>query len=714
MESLEKLSLQKIDVTGNVIGKFSTFRILQEYTNATDSVLEVIYTFPVSATATVTGFTAQVGEKIIKGKVREKEEARKEYEKAMVKGDSAYMMTNEESNIFRMNIGKIAIGETVVIQIDYIDNFEIVDNQIRMFIPTLVPPRYKSAVTDLLFYAKNEVEYRGNITIRLDKDLKINDVESKTHSIKLENNTITANNIKLDRDFVLDIKLAEQSFSKGYRCDLPNGKQLVYLSFFPEIETDKKHVPKDYMFVMDISGSMRGYKLDQTKEAVIKCLKQLREGDRFNIIAFESSFELFSTKIMEYNPENFVKAQKYVESLYARGGTEMFSAVKAATKLFGNENIIFLFTDGDVGNEDRITGYVREHIGKSSLFVFGIDTSVNKKGLQAIADAGRGKAEFIVRDEQIKEIILRQFARVSSSNLFDIALNPKSNKVADRIEKQRMLFNHDYYDVLVEVDAIVDDFELQCKTDTQTYSFVISKDTLERPEAPLHTIYASELIRRAEKYIEARPYDSNKGYKEQIVEIAVEYQIDSKYTAFIAVNERDEKLTDIPLLQETVLEAPSGWGMRLNTYSSNSCHADSACMERNLTGSYSSSGFAHSLLSEDNEVCSYKASPKKQASKQSKSIAESLKQVFYDMFIDEDDQPSAEEIALKVLFQKIEECEALIVKQEAYQSLLDEIIELLNDLTSFHTCGFQVWKNKVQKKAPIVYALIKAYIEKAD
>jgi len=81
----EKLTLKKIDVTGNVIGKFSTFSIHQEYRNDTDAVLEITYTFPISATATVTGFTAKIGEKIIKGKVKEKEEARKEYEKAMVK-----------------------------------------------------------------------------------------------------------------------------------------------------------------------------------------------------------------------------------------------------------------------------------------------------------------------------------------------------------------------------------------------------------------------------------------------------------------------------------------------------------------------------------------------------------------------------------------------------------------------------------------------------
>jgi hypothetical protein len=181
--------------------------------------------------------------------------------------------------------------------------------------------------------------------------------------------------------------------------------------------------------------------------------------------------------------------------------------------------------------------------------------------LTAIANAGRGKAEFIVRDEQIKEIIVRQFARVSSANLFHIQLNNKENRVIDKIEKTRTLFNHEFYDLLLETDAVTDDFELVCKTGDKQYSFIIQKETLEESVIPLDKIYASEQIRRAEKYIEARPYNENKGYKEQIVEIAVLYQIDSRYTAFIAVNERDEKLTDIPQLQDIDLESPSGWEM---------------------------------------------------------------------------------------------------------------------------------------------------------
>jgi hypothetical protein len=129
-----------------------------------------------------------------------------------------------------------------------------------------------------------------------------------------------------------------------------------------------------------------------------------------------------------------------------------------------------------MGNESEIAGYVRQNIGKSSLFVFGIDSSVNVNGLREVAEAGRGKAEFIVKDEMIQKMIIRQFARVSSANMFSVALNQKANKVINKIGKSQVLFNHEFYDVLIETDNITDDFELTCKTDNdKTYPFVIPK-----------------------------------------------------------------------------------------------------------------------------------------------------------------------------------------------------------------------------------------------
>ena len=145
---LRELALKKVKITGNVIGKFGAFEIEQMYKNDTKEVLEVGYTFPIVETATVVGFEIKVGDKILKGKCKEKSEAKREYQQNIVKGNSAYMMEQETANIFKRSVGKIDKNEEVTVKILYIDKFEIIDNNIEVLIPTLVTPRYKSNVTN--------------------------------------------------------------------------------------------------------------------------------------------------------------------------------------------------------------------------------------------------------------------------------------------------------------------------------------------------------------------------------------------------------------------------------------------------------------------------------------------------------------------------------------------------------------------------------------
>ena len=166
---LRELALKKVKITGNVIGKFGSFEIEQVYKNSTKDVLEVGYTFPIVETATVVGFEINVGDKVLKGKCKEKGEAKKEYQRNIVKGNSAYMMEQETDNIFKISVGKIDRDEEVTVKIQYIDKFEIIDNTIQILMPTLVTPRYKSNITSKLVYGK--VDYTIDFNINIDKSL---------------------------------------------------------------------------------------------------------------------------------------------------------------------------------------------------------------------------------------------------------------------------------------------------------------------------------------------------------------------------------------------------------------------------------------------------------------------------------------------------------------------------------------------------------------
>jgi len=170
-----QLALQKVKINGNITGKFGTFDIEQTFKNDTKNVLEVGYTFPVVDSATVTGFTIYIGDKILEGKCKETAKAKKEYAKNIVKGNSAYLLEKAAGNVFNIAVGKLDKNEEVKIVIHYIDKFDILDNQINVLIPTLVFPRYKSQTTENLQYG-GEIKYTVDFNINISQNLNVKNI----------------------------------------------------------------------------------------------------------------------------------------------------------------------------------------------------------------------------------------------------------------------------------------------------------------------------------------------------------------------------------------------------------------------------------------------------------------------------------------------------------------------------------------------------------
>lgn len=553
---LRELALQKIVITSNVIGKFGTFEIEQVYKNNTKEVLEVGYTFPIVETATVVGFEINVADRVLKGKCKEKGEAIKEYQSNIVKGNSAYMMEQETDNIFKISVGKIDIDEEVKIKIQYIDKFEIIDNKIEILIPTLITPRYNSNITSKLVYGK--VDYTIDFNINIDKSLKRKSIYSPSHNIRIieedKLEKIEVLDYDLSRDFKLNIELKNELSSNAITSKTKDGKDIIYLSFMPEIIDSFEDTEKEYIFIIDVSGSMMGKKLAETKKAVIECLRQLDVGDKFNIIPFESKFEAMNINSIEYNEENMKKAIQYVNSLQALGGTEILNPIKLALYEKNTEKVILLFTDGQVGNENEIINYVNENINRNRIFPFGIDRNVNSSFIKQLAKVGNGKAELIQPKEKIDDKIIRTFARIQTPLLENIKVNYGINKVVDEIKEENCLFNYEFFNVFVKLEKIEGDVELTGKILNKEYSWKIKKEDIKDTNVDLELLFAKEEMERLEKYIR-NTYDAGKieNYKKMIIEISEKYNINSKYTSFITVYEREDRLLEVPRYQETVL-----------------------------------------------------------------------------------------------------------------------------------------------------------------
>ena len=553
---LKELALKKVKINGKVIGKFGTFEIEQIFKNNTKNVLEVGYTFPIVETATVIGFEINVGNKILKGKCKEKGEAKKEYQRNIVQGNSAYMMEQASDNIFKISIGKIGKGEEVKLKIYYIDKFEITDNTIKILIPTLVTPRYKSNITNKLIFGK--VDYTVDFNINVSKALNRKSINCVSHKINLideeKTERVEVLNYDLSSDFKLYIELKNELSSNAIISKTRDDKEMIYLSFMPEILDTYEDSEKEYMFIFDISGSMSGNKLEETKKAVIECLKQLDIGDKFNIIPFESRFSAMNINSIEYNEENLQKAIEYVNNLQTMGGTEILNPIKFALYQKETDKIILLFTDGQVGNEQEIIQYVDENIKTSRIFPFGIDTNVNSSFIKQLAKVGNGKAELIQPNEKIDDKIIRTFARIQTPLLENLEIDYGKNKVIDEIKEERCLFNYEFFNVFTKLENLEDDIILKGKIQNKEYSWKISKESIQHTDVDLEVLFAKQQMDRLEEYIR-NTYESDKieNYKNMIIELAEKYNINSKYTSFITVYERENKLLEIPQYQETIL-----------------------------------------------------------------------------------------------------------------------------------------------------------------
>lgn len=564
---LRELALKKVKITGNVIGKFGTFEIEQVYKNNTKDVLEVGYTFPIVETATVVGFEINVGDKVLKGKCKEKGEAKKEYQKNIVKGNSAYMMEQESDNIFKISIGKIDRDEEVTVKIQYIDKFEIIDNTIQILIPTLVTPRYKSKIISKLVYGK--VDYTVDFNININKTINRKSISSSSHKINLidEDNVerVEVLNYDLSKDFKLNIELKNELSSNAITSKTRDGEDMIYLSFVPEILDSYEDSEKEYLFIIDVSGSMMGEKLDETKRAVIECLKQLDMGDKFNIIPFESEFEAMDIKSIEYNEENMRKAVKYIDNLKPLGGTEILDPIKFALYEKNTDKIILLFTDGQVGNEEEIIKFVENNINRSRIFPFGIDTNVNSSFIKQLAKAGNGKAELIQPKEKIDDKIIRTFARIQTPLLEEIKIDYGNNKVLDEIREEKCLFNYEFFNVFAKIEKLEDDIQLKGKILDKEYIWKINKGNIYNTDVDLEVLFAKQEMERLEEYMRnTYEYDKIENYLKMIIELSEKYNINSRYTSFITVYERKDKLLEVPKYQETKLSNKFANGSIIN------------------------------------------------------------------------------------------------------------------------------------------------------
>jgi Ca-activated chloride channel family protein len=421
--TVEQLPLKSTSVTVNISGPIADVVVTQVYKNEGKKPIEAIYVFPASTRASVYGMKMTIGERTITAEVQKREEARHAYEQAKQEGKSASLLEQERPNVFQMNVANILPGDEIKTELRYTETVVPTEGIYEFVYPTVVGPRYSNqpAATapasekwsqNPYLHEGESAPYSFDIKARVSAGVPIQEMSCPSHKVAIVFQDKSVANVELDpaehsggnRDFILRYRLAGEQIESGLLLFEGKDENFFLLTAQPPKRvTVDSMPPREYIFIVDVSGSMYGFPLDISKKLVKELLTGLRPTDMFNVMTFSGASDLFSEHSVPASPENIRRAVDLIQQQTGAGGTELLPAMRRALTLKRMENFartIVIATDGYVTVEPEVFDLIREHIGNANIFPFGIGTSVNRHVIEGMARVGAGEPFVITRAEE--------------------------------------------------------------------------------------------------------------------------------------------------------------------------------------------------------------------------------------------------------------------------------------------------------------------------
>ena len=347
------------NVDVKIDGQSAVTTIDQSFYNPSNFQLEGYYIFPVPKGALINNFTMVINGKETKAELLDSDKARKIYEDIVRQMRDPALLEYSEQNIFKLRIFPIEPRSEKKISISYTQLLES-DNNLFEYIYPLNTEK---------FSAKPLINVSVKIDLKSNEQIK--NIYCPTHEVdvvnKSDNHSIIsyeAENTKPDTDFKLYFS-KNQSLVGLSLLTYKSGNKDGYfmLSASPSIQIDKNNIEnKDITFILDVSGSMSGEKLEQAKKALLYCVNNLNTGDHFNIIRFSTeAYSLFKS-LEKADNHNINQAKSFINDLQAIGGTNIEEAFNLAFKNYketSHPHFIVFLTDGKptIGemNDDKLS-----------------------------------------------------------------------------------------------------------------------------------------------------------------------------------------------------------------------------------------------------------------------------------------------------------------------------------------------------------------------
>ena len=593
--------LKHTDVQATVSGFLARVTVTQIFANDAKHPIEAVYAFPLPQDAAVDEMTIRIGDRTVKGLIKTREEARALYEKAKQTGHVAALLDQERPNIFTQSIANILAGEQVSVTISYIESLRYEEGTYEFVFPTVVGPRYipgaaigkqgggwapdtnqvpdASRITPTVAVPGTRAGHDISIDVTIEAGVPIQAVHSKSHEVDVDRTGASSAHVRLrnladipNRDFILKFDVAGEQMQDAVLATASPAGSKVPGGYFTLILQPPARVraedvtPKELVFVVDTSGSMSGFPIEQAKKLISRALDELYAGDTFNLITFSGDTEILFPQPVYPTAENIRRAKKFLRSRSGGGGTEMMKAIRAALDPSDKQDhirVVCFATDGYVGNDMEIIGAIQQH-PNARVFSFGIGNSVNRFLLDGMARAGRGAVEYVTLADKADDAAQRLYERIRSPLLTDVSVDWSGLPVVDvyptrgpdLFSGQPLIITGRYTSAATGV------IRLRGKRAGEAFSreIAVALPAVSKRHPELAGFWARKKVDAlmSQDWSGLQTGNAKPELRKEIAQLGLDYRLMTQFTSFVAVEERVVTKDGKPVRVDVPVEMPSG------------------------------------------------------------------------------------------------------------------------------------------------------------
>ncbi|TCS02032.1 marine proteobacterial sortase target protein [Caulobacter sp. BK020] len=567
------------DIDMTVSGLTVRTRVTQAFRNDTGRWVEAVYVYPLPDDGGVDTLKMVVGDKVIVGEIKKKAEAQAIYDAAKAQGRKAALVEQGRPNLFTNSVANVAPGETVLVQIEYQAPVLVSAGDYSLRVPLVVAPRYTSPgapaapdatapIVDPRVHGKiNPV----TITVHLRAGFPLAGVSSATHAVDVRDErggkriTLAGGQVPADRDFVLTWRGAPLAApAVGLFHEKVAGDDYVLAQLTPPIAArTTPPAPRDIVFVIDNSGSMGGESMAQAKASLAYGLAHLKPGDRFNVVRFDDTVSVLFPGAVAADADHLAKAQKYVASLDADGGTEMIPAMAAALEddhagETGRVRQVVFLTDGAIGDEQGLFDTISANRGRSRVFMVGIGSAPNTYLMSRAAELGRGTFTHIGSTDAVEESMRRLFDKLESPVATNLSVMFEGTEADLAPAVLPDLYRGEPITVAARIGAMRGALRISGVIDGKPWETRISLKNAEAGKG-VSKLWARRKVTDAEVARSLAQISEDEA-DARVLKLGLDHQLVTSQTSLVAVDKTPSRPADAPLTRADLpLNLPAGW-----------------------------------------------------------------------------------------------------------------------------------------------------------